>query len=252
MPKYVIGCANAGLCNRIGNLLSSERIARMIGADFRYSWPVNEWCGCHYGDLFQWPLNEDLAPMWETRSRMITLHDTPDTCYEVDRNCDTDILMVKSWAALGFKGERLDDIYRGVNWDLIRPRGDIEEQIERLALAYDIHNRIGVHIRATDHPMRYQASLEQVKSIFRKLDGETVFLATDCPSAEFQAMRFDGVVSFPKNSRNRATVAGMRESLIDLRLLSMAKRIVGTKWSTFTTIAGRWGGHPVDLWNPDA
>jgi hypothetical protein len=100
--------------------------------------------------------------------------------------------------------------------------------------------------------MRYQASLEQVKSIFRKLDGETVFLATDCPSAEFQAMRFDGVVSFPKNSRNRATVAGMRESLIDLRLLSMAKRIVGTKWSTFTTIAGRWGGHPVDLWNPDA
>jgi hypothetical protein len=110
---------------------------------------------------------------------------------------------------------------------------------------------IGIHVRRAEFPLPlcpYAQPLRYYEAVIRSLPEDTrFFVSTDSQEAfRWLRARFgDRVFQRPKVHDNRSSVAGIREGLIDMLLLSRCSAIVGTYGSSFSGIAGLAGKRPV-------
>ena len=107
---------------------------------------------------------------------------------------------------------------------------------------------IGMHIRRTDHvdaisksPVELFLNVGQ-----RELSAHpdlTIFLATDSEEVKQQLRRVFGKrVVTSAHEASRDSVAGLREGLADLWMLSRCRHIYGSSGSSFSVMAARLGG----------
>ena len=110
---------------------------------------------------------------------------------------------------------------------------------------------IGVHVRRSEHPLPlcpYAQPLRYYEAVLRSFpEGTRFFVSTDSQEAFrwLQARFGDRVFQRPKVHDNRSSVAGIREGLIDMLLLSRCSAIVGTYGSSFSGVAAMAGKRPV-------
>lgn len=110
---------------------------------------------------------------------------------------------------------------------------------------------VGVHVRRSEHPLPlcpYAQPLRYYEAVMRSFPSDTRFLvSTDAQDAfKWLQSRFgDRVFQKPKVHDNRSSVAGIREGLVDLLLLSRCSAIIGTFGSSFSGVAAMAGRCPI-------
>ena len=134
---------------------------------------------------------------------------------------------------------------------LFRPLPDIEQEVCTRAAAFSSYT-IGLHIRRTDNQESIDAS--PVELFFNAVDHELsehpdlhVYLATDNePTKVLFRQRYgtDRIQTAPSQA-TRDNVAGIREALIEMLLLSRTTRVYGTAASTFSEMAVKFTGIPL-------
>jgi hypothetical protein len=140
----------------------------------------------------------------------------------------------------------------------------IKDDIAKRLADYDMRKLTGMHIRIGDikAPMvdfpdfvdkfrgkGYERFIRVLDQFFEQQKKEKIFLA--CNDPEFQdkiAARYNSnIVFYVKRSLDRTSKIAIQDALIDLMLLSQTKRIIGTKYSSFSKLASLWGNVPVRL-----
>lgn len=115
---------------------------------------------------------------------------------------------------------------------------------------------VGVHIRRSEHPMplcEFAQPLRYYEAVMRSFPSNTrFFVSTDSQEAfRWLSSRFENrIFQQDKRRDDRSSIAGVREGLIDLLLLSRCNAIIGTSDSSFSRAAGIAGDCPV-LWVKD-
>lgn len=110
---------------------------------------------------------------------------------------------------------------------------------------------VGIHIRRSEAPWPlcpYAQPLRYYEAVVRSLPTKArCFVSTDSQHAyRWLRDRFGNrILQRPKNHNERSSVAGIREGLVDMLLLSECDLIVGTYGSSFSGTAALAGRRPI-------
>lgn len=264
---------DGGLSNRLNALVFALILRRRVGGDWRISWPVNNWCGAAFEQLFECELSHDELPLTQHRDegmRHLVAHENqvgfPAERYRSHR----DIVSFDAWRTV-LKEPRGIVYYANLIPDWVAP-ADIAEAVRELRLNPDAQRRarefieaaridgqvIGVHIRKTDfgNAVDDHSLYEQLKASPRRFfvcsDSEEVnrrfaalpncavfeksaFVRKADASGDWLHWRIDAEGRrFPFNVDRPANA--VVEGLIDQLILSRTE-IVTTSGSTFLTMA---------------
>jgi hypothetical protein len=111
-------------------------------------------------------------------------------------------------------------------------------------------NVIGIHIRRTDHldsikhyPNQY--FIEKIKSELEKDSTVQFYLATDCEETkEIILKNFKDRIITNKFLLNRNSKNGMIHALTDFLKLSQCSKVIGSTYSSYSTMAAAYGNKP--------
>ena len=115
---------------------------------------------------------------------------------------------------------------------------------------------VGIHIRRGDNSCAIAASpltlfVRWMDEAVARDKGIRFYLSTDCLQTEAELLARFGtdrvLVQGPPHSRSRSTADGIRSALVDLLSLASTDRIVGTYYSSFSTLAATWNGVPLQV-----
>jgi len=129
---------------------------------------------------------------------------------------------------------------------------------------------LGLHVRRTDlvshlaaqggHLPSDDALFSRVDAFLRSNPDATIFCSTDNPDSENQVLRrYPSRVAHHQKHwitdnlndaldvKVQARLSTLEESIVDLYCLSRCDFIVGTRGSSFSVFAARWGGRPYVL-----
>ncbi len=129
---------------------------------------------------------------------------------------------------------------------------------------WDLSRFTGLHIRVGDETQPgvdfpdfakkfsaggYERFYHLLDKTFKNDHKGKIFLA--CNSTAWQdnlvARYGDRVMFYAKRSLDRSSTVAIQDALIDLMLLSRTKRIIGTRYSSFSMLACLWGKIPIQL-----
>lgn len=235
----------AGLSNRLRSLVSGICLAEDYGVQLVVHWSLDHACGALFEQLFD---PSTLPPFVKLTSlpllkayHILSDNDTEMIKTKWDRKQP---LVVKSYAHF-----YTSDMVRWVKYlRAIQPRQDILEEVERRLPPFEPSKFLGVHIRRTDHVKCIAAS--PVEAFLKKLDATDSFLivATDDFGVRNQLQeRYSGRIFFASRVLERFSEVGMREALIDFLCLSRCPMILGSTHSSYSEMAGLYGGSTVEF-----
>jgi len=259
--KLCVAICPAGLGNRIKCLISTikyydEMGSRDISIINKCSftpnvyWPINDACGCKFEDLFE----QSVILKEVCRGELYGI--------EVDAKYN-DAYINKSWKFIDSNNEPLDFKYHKLSqakineflpyfWHLT-PKKDIADVAQSFFNKYkDSFNKsevIGVHIRKGDFKVAYDGRaevsketdfVEKMRCLLEINPNYKFLLCTEDEETEERfRLRFGSnhIIYFPKRFRDRSATESVKESFVDILLLSKCPIIIGTFLSTFTEVA---------------
>ena len=235
----------AGLCNRFRALVSGICLAEELGLRLVVHWSLDHACGTLFENLF----DPSTLPPFVTITSLPLLK-----AYHVLSFKDIDYiretwdrkqpLVIKSYAHF-----YVDDMVRWTNWlRQIRPRKEILEEVDRRLPPFDPTRFLGVHIRRTDHVKCIEAS--PLEAFLEKLDATDSFLILATDDSEVRRgleQRYKGRIFCPSQVLQRNSDLGMKEAFIDFLSLSRCPKILGSSGSSFSEMAGLYGGCTVEF-----
>ena len=266
-----------GLCNRMMAVASGYALAKELSQEYRVIWNRDRFLGATFNDLFcpiaDIPVTElcwehSLADKLRYPYFWFTRHPLAGKLPEWIRSMIFDrVLKSPELHAMLMAGRSIADELRATRKSLLfsyenfhsggvsslrcfQPVPNLKDIVDREAQRFG-PNVIGVHIRKPDHDtVIWKNSLEEFEACMsREVESEesaTFFLATDSAESEKHIRnRFGSRVMAREKSRNRENVAGMRDAVIDLYLLSRTRKVLGSSGSTFSTAAAALGGIPL-------
>lgn len=138
------------------------------------------------------------------------------------------------------------------NYTIFRPIDSIQTEINRVLSLFNAYT-IGIHIRQTDHEIA--KSVSPVELFIEKMQAEVsrhhevnFFLATDEPKIEEELQQlFKGKILTYSTDKARTSVTGIQQALADLFLLSRATKIWGSYFSSFSEMAEKLHGSPLEI-----
>lgn len=133
--------------------------------------------------------------------------------------------------------------------ELFRPVREIREKIATFREKnWGGGNVVGCHIRRTDNVVAVKNSTtdkfeERIDRLFDADAGAKVFLCTDDieVKSHLSAKYGDKIITY-ESTLNRDSLQGVRDAIAEMWLLSMAKEIYGSYWSSFSDMASAMGG----------
>ncbi|GAY31425.1 hypothetical protein IMSAGC014_01647 [Bacteroidaceae bacterium] len=136
---------------------------------------------------------------------------------------------------------------------LFRPVAEVEDEVARRAATFADVPTVGVHIRRTDHAEAISQS--PMECFFARLDADLtagryrqIYLATDDEGVKRQMhQRYGGCLLTPPSEADRSSTEGIRGGLADMYTLARTGKIYGSSGSTFSEMAGRLGGIPLEV-----
>lgn len=235
----------AGLSNRLRSLVSGICLAEELGLHLVVHWSLDHACGALFDQLFD---PSTLPPFVHvTSDRLLkayhVLSDTELPLIKAAWNRETP-LVLKSYAHF-----HTSDMPRWLTYfRQLQPRKEILEDVSQRLSSMDMSKCIGVHIRRTDHVKCIAAS--PVEAFLTKLDTTESFLivATDDMGVrKTLEQRYQGRIFFASHVLERFSEIGMREALIDFLCLSRCPFILGSTHSSYSEMAGLYGGCTVEF-----
>jgi hypothetical protein len=132
------------------------------------------------------------------------------------------------------------------------PRDTIRERIDAVMKGYSAHT-VGVHIRRADSKLSIQTSTTDkfvciMNETLKKEPDTTFFLSTDSPEEELLLSgEFGEKVLFTKKELSRNSEQGIMDALVDLYCLGGTRKIIGSYYSSFSEVAARLQGIPLEI-----
>jgi hypothetical protein len=136
---------------------------------------------------------------------------------------------------------------------VFKPIRPLQRRIDALTSRFTPQT-IGVHVRGTDHPIaRIESPLE---AFISAMDAElernpltSFFLCTDEPAIErdFEARYPGHIFTHSPKDLARTTPAAIADAVIDLFSLSRTQKILGSHRSSFSDVAAKMGGIPLEV-----
>lgn len=254
----------AGLGNRMRSIASAIALGRETGMPVRIDWHLNRGCNAPFRTLFRDIPAVRVDDLDRIRLRPRALLRRAVTAARIRAGYydlvlgDPEIVeAARSGSVAGLVRSRrrvlLNTVHRFhgsapffrdfIPADAVRDRADAESA--NLDREY-----VGVHVRRTDHAeaIRHSPLGAFVAEMRRRLEERDTlfFLATDDDGVEAELRReFPGRIRTAARTRGRDTPDGIRDALVDLLILSRARLILGSYWSSFSRTAAEWGGIPV-------
>jgi hypothetical protein len=235
----------AGLSNRLRSLVSGICLAEDYNCNLVVHWSLDHACGALFEQLFDpstLPPFVTITPFPLLKAyHILSENDTEMIKTKWDRKHP---LVVKSYAHF-----YTEDMSRWLtHLRKIQPRKEILDEVSQRLPPFDPTRFLGVHIRRTDHVKCIAAS--PLEAFLQKLDNTESFLiaATDDVGVRRELeMRYQGRIFFASHVLERFSEIGMREALIDFLCLSRCPFILGSTHSSYSEMAGLYGGCTVEF-----
>jgi hypothetical protein len=266
----------AGLGNRLMCITSSLYLAEIMQRDCSIIWRHDKDVPCDFIDLFK--INKGLKLLDDT-----SVEELHEKIGEYENNIarrkenwqNKDFVLIK-FAQLTFWENRVEAFTRihgrfdticintwqgfGGHSKFFKhfiPVDEVATAVEKIDQKYELENRIGLHIRTTDHfKKKYHSHTDEycppeffIDLIAKMiaLDASTrFFIATDDESIVYRiSSQFEGFVDYIPKKADRYSVEGAREALIDAYCLSRTKTVIGNYYSSFAHMAAKLGGKEV-------
>lgn len=253
----------AGLGNRVRGIASAYRLAKSIDEELHILWIDNHECNCSMTKLFRLPDEVKVTHIpWIPVPLNIRMHIQDLIRKFYQRKCDRVLLNEDLWdmepgfiealkkhrvyieTAAGWDCEADD------SFDIIQINSDIVDKakafwLEKKVSAEDV---VGIHIRRTDME---NAEVESPREAFERVIEEELnnnlntyfYLASDDENEKDYFMNRFGieVIITRDMEMNRESEDGIQEAMLDIVLLSMCRKIYGTKGSSFSSLAAAIG-----------
>lgn len=275
MPRLFIFC-DGGFGNRYNALISGFAAAELLGFQAEVYWPVNNWCGAEYGEMFAIDVGVRTANLIDLKSEavgwLILSHDLRNAEY----------FGVPFVSVYGFTGEAgFADYCQRDGRDIffypaLIPPWLSTDRVNATANRLQFHPELvaaanafitgnlsdffyGIHLRRTDLVLGYTDA--EVDEIVSGHPDRKFFICSDSADSEKAAARHSNVRVRDKesyverqigekgwcdvtlddsqrayHSNVRRNAQSVREALVDLLILSRSS-IVGRSGSTFLNVA---------------
>lgn len=224
--KTITIVCDGGLGNRFGSLFPASCIAFDFGLDYNVSWPVNNWCGCDFSDIF--------APIHKFQDLTISdiAKNHPNDLFVIHENQTgvplKNILPHAESTLLHIKNSRINVVYYHNKIPSYISTEKIISAMKRFPIAESIRKRVqrfckdhnvgknvkGIHIRKTDHPSQIDDS-----AVFLSIKNDPnnrYFLCSDDKNTEEKFSRLGNVIVHQKDHYVDKLVQGTwRETITD-------------------------------------
>ncbi len=258
-PVLLATCS-AGLCNRLIVLAGCLRLAERLNRKLVLYWPENDHLNCAFPNLFENPFDllaaDRLHWLLRTERSVKWYNPRPDCGPRFDEISDdgdpaAEVLLIKAWYAPKLASEQFDGSFHEAlreHLRTIRPRAEFLRRADDFALPARC---LGVHVRRVDD---WAGAVEEfgrsrdeyfaaiLDGVVERVPDTTLLVAADNEDSERRLRARFGkrVLIHPKTSRHRDR-QGVEEALLDLLLLSRTAGLVGTHYSSFSTVASMLG-----------
>lgn len=260
-----------GLANRMRAIASAVHLCRLFGCSLDVYWFRDKGLNAHFDDIFKEIKTDRVCIHGDSLSGKL-LYDHPrrhnmwiplvpqklifDVCiynkqvYAHGR----DLEMFKSYVSRGkvyisscytivdFPANLLSELFRPVDEVMV----EVKEQISLMS-----DYRLGVHVRRTDHIVSIKYSPNDL--FFKAIDEEislhpslTIYLATDSEKVkeEFRH-RYGNRLFSSAIAADRTSVSGIKDAVVEMYILSMTDKILGSCGSSYSEIAAILGQIPL-------
>lgn len=268
-----------GLANRMRALASGVALAKITNQDFRIIWHQDRTLNARFDRLFEIPDSLKGKIIYPGKLTYKLLYSAPKrtnlfisalsyvrfsenyldedgriyslfkvgnynkTMFEVAFRHRDKKLYIQS-------GSTFYDFSRPHLLSLFKPLATIQENIDaRLHELGD--DRIGIHIRRTDHVQAIKHSPDelfysQINHLGAKRERAIFYLATDDePTKQRFAAKYGNRLIFNERKADRNSEAGIRDAVTELFVLAGCRNVIGSSYSSFPQLAAFLGGIPL-------
>lgn len=235
-PRTLSIDLRAGLCNRLVSLTSAVAVCRSDARSLRVRWALDAHCGAEFGDLFENRFDSaELDPDATATEWGMAIPLSPK-----------DVSLWSYWWPTSSSGgvwREVDDRERDGLFSELVPTASVRELV---AARSPGPGAVGVHVRRGDfgpHLKRWYGSelptLDAYAEAVESCGSGPIYLATDGGPevSDWFRDRFGDAVSCYGTGR-RDSEDAIRDALADLLILRSCDRLVGTRGSSFTAMAG--------------
>lgn len=238
IPPIVVE-AYGGLGNRLKVLVSAMCAGKDLGKDARVIWLVKSDCGAKFTELFDLS-GGPLPPR-------VFVHNELSVGY-VQHDCDTQT----QWDAV--KGTKTVTYLKAgarfhttADADFVSFLKGFKAQkvvLDAVAALGDLSGVVGVHIRSKENTVSVTGSPQSAfVAAMNARPTAKFFVASDSDTvrAELEA-QFPGRILTVAKDLSRGSKQGLQDALKDFVALSKCSEILGSKGSSFSEMAGLYGG----------
>ncbi len=140
---------------------------------------------------------------------------------------------------------------------LFIPTEKIQSTLNVLLKSFNA-NTYGIHIRRTDNEKSIKYSplrlfIDEIDCSVKNVPDVKFYLATDDPETEaILKNKFeDRIITVPQKNLERNNSDGIKAALTDLLLLANTKKILGSYWSSFSSVAALINNIPLKILKKD-
>ena len=255
---------SSGLCNRLRAIASGIRLARECHEQLRIDWyycPIKRWApALGMAIPYSWLFEE--SSEFTVSNHLRVKYEMPWD-RRIYRPSDADVFSEKhgdTFVKQCLRGNPEEEkrfwtcynFYPCSDYSWLKPRAKILKLVDEGARDFGT-NTIGMHIRRTDNRWAIEHSPLDLftKKIEEEIDHDPttkIFLATDSPETKRMLVeKYAGRVVARFNNSPRYTLKGEIDGLIDLLLLSRAKKVYGSFRSSFSDLASQIGKCPIAI-----
>ena len=247
-----------GLCNRMNAITSGLLYAEHNDVDLHIYWQKNDECYAAWHELFE-PLDapfhiEEMKSLVKLRQgckwnfyipNMLRglFYDKYTTSAHSD---DFDAFIGKAKSIYVASSNRFNEYCMKENLaQIFRPVKTLQDRIDRETASFGSNRVIGVHIRRTDNQKAIKASpiekfIEYMnQEIHANPDVKFYVASDDSRVKDMLQSRYPDKVLMTDMCLRRNCVRGMQDAVVELYVLGLTHKIVGTRTSTYTLVASQ-------------
>jgi len=208
---------DGGLGNRLLTMFSGLFFSKATNKPFVIHWPVNNWCGCNLGDIYD-NKYEITSLSLKGVSQIIPanciflIHSFRGSIKRLSRKKSKAVVInveLSKSKMLELFNMSSDILYCGDNLHRSLEINDIRVIVNELAMSenvrkcisqYDLNGFHGIHIRGTDSPLKPYYTIPQLEDEVRNNIDKKYFVCSDQKDIEILFKKYSNVVIFDKSN----------------------------------------------------
>lgn len=279
MSKIIINPIG-GLANRMRTLAAGISLARELGCDYKVVWYMNWELNARIDEIFKIPPALKQRMEYPSRVKYGLIYSVPrkknlyistltsrirfggvlrDCMPESRTLCDGDCTGVRTLAEVSV-ANNADFLLQGgtamypfpasLYREIFKPSDLIEKRVEEVinVLGKDY---IGLHIRRSDNAESIlhspdQLFIQEIDAALEENPETRFYLATDSQQTKEKFKKLYGTrITFNPSKAERGTSRGIIDAAVEMCVLSRAKLIIGSYYSSFSEAAATLGDIPL-------